>query len=44
MVSFDGFRVFNYLIFFMNLGELWVIIGFNGVGKIIFLDVIIGKV
>lgn len=28
----------------MDIGELWFIIGFNGVGKIIFLDVIIGKV
>lgn len=40
---FDGFKVLNSLLFMVKLGELCVIIGFNGVGKIIMMDVIIGK-
>lgn len=43
-VSFDGFKVFNDLNLYIKKGELCCFIGVNGVGKIIFMDVIIGKI
>lgn len=44
IVSFDGFKVFNDLMFYIKFGELCCIIGFNGVGKFMLMDVIIGKI
>lgn len=42
-VIFDGFKVINNLVFSIGYVELCVIIGLNGVGKIIFMDIVIGK-
>lgn len=44
LVSFDGFCVINNLFFVIVECELCVIIGLNGVGKIIFMDIVIGKI
>lgn len=44
MVFFDGFKVVDDLFFYLDFKEICVIIGFNGVGKIIVLDLICGKI